>query len=116
MLWATLRQIRSDDPRKRVRAARKLAGNRDPRAIAALVGVLYDADIEVRRAAATSLGECGDPSAVDPLVAVVWDRCSFIQWEASGALARIGLPGVRRLAEGLELADAGLRAVTEQTL
>lgn len=74
---------RSPDAYQRWKAAwglGKLPGNTD-----ALLPLLADPDIDVRREAARSLGRQHDPAAVEPLISALKDPNSFVRrWAAVG--------------------------------
>jgi HEAT repeat protein len=114
MKWLALRQIKSSDPRDRAAAAAKLAGNADPKALAAIVEALNDADINVRRAATLALGEFGSLEAVGYLLRPLWDASLFVQYEAVAALAKIGGPAVQHLSAAMLGGEPQLRALITQ--
>jgi len=114
MKWLAMRQIKSSDPRDRAAAAAKLAGSSDPKALAAIVEALNDADINVRRAATLALGEFGSLEAVGYLLRPMWDASMFVQYEAVTALAKIGGPAVQHLSAAMLGGEPQLRALIAQ--
>ncbi len=67
MLWWDLRQLKSNDESKRIKAIKNLGGSKDARAVEHLIPWLqYESD-QVRAMAAHSLGEIGDKRAREPL-------------------------------------------------
>jgi HEAT repeat protein len=60
---------------------------------AALVPLLSDPDVDVRREAATALARQGDPQALEPLLACLDDPDSFLRITAARALGELGDPG-----------------------
>ncbi|MBI2924279.1 MAG: HEAT repeat domain-containing protein [Verrucomicrobia bacterium] len=92
LLW-TLRQLKSSDWSKRVRAIETLGELQDSRALGPLREALEDADrYLVRQAAAKALGKLGDPTATAPLVAALDDPESLVRAEAALALGRLADP------------------------
>jgi len=92
MLWWTLRQLKSDDPNKRRRAAKKLGEVKDLQAVEPLVTALKDEYITVQLEAVRALGQIGDARAVEPLVAALkkMDIDIVILDAAAEALIKIG--------------------------
>ncbi len=77
-------------------AARKLAAYTEPRAVAALVHALDDADDEVQQYAVKGLARIGDPSAAEALLRprVYRSENPVTRWFAVAALGRLGEPVV----------------------
>lgn len=80
--------VSSTDAYQRWKAAWGLG--RVPGATDALLPLLRDPDIDVRREAARSLGRLGDPAAVPALLEALRDDNSFVRRWAGGALGEIG--------------------------
>ncbi|MDP2309612.1 MAG: HEAT repeat domain-containing protein [Pseudomonadota bacterium] len=95
------RAVASPDAYQRWKAAWGLG--RVPGASEALVPLLRDPDVDVRREAARSLGRLRDPSAVDALLVALRDDNSFVRRWAAAALGEIGDP---RAKEALRAAAA----------
>lgn len=94
MLWWTLRALKSRNPRRRVKAARRLRELRDPRAVRPLVDALSIPDqpgfySHARASMAEALGLIGDQQAVEPLVALLEDASEEVCIKAVKALGRI---------------------------
>ncbi len=66
-----------------------------PGAADALLPLLADADIDVRREACRSLGRTRDPRAVAPLIAALADPNSFVRRWAALGLGKLGEPGAK---------------------
>ncbi len=66
-----------------------------PGSVDALVPLLTDPDIDVRREAARSLGRLRDPAAVTPLLAALRDENSFVRRWAATALGELRDPRAR---------------------
>ena len=58
----------------------------------ALITLLDDPDVDVRRQAVASLGRQGDPQALEPLVRALGDPNSFLRTTAAQALGALGDP------------------------
>lgn len=90
---AAVRDLQSDTPRVRARAAAAL-GDADPDhrddAVEALIPILDDLRAEIRAAAASSLGELGGDAAVRALILVLDDGAPHVRQTAAIALGRIG--------------------------
>ncbi|MDP2314498.1 MAG: HEAT repeat domain-containing protein, partial [Pseudomonadota bacterium] len=84
------RAVASPDAYQRWKAAWGLG--RVPGTSDALVPLLEDPDIDVRREAARSLGRLRDPAAVDALLVALRDDNSFVRRWAASALGDIGDP------------------------
>lgn len=74
MLRWTLRQLQSGSSETRIRAAEKLGNSRNEQVVDALVAVLKDENLDVRKAAAEALGKIGNLRAVEPLAATLQDN------------------------------------------
>lgn len=76
MLWWTIRQLRSQNPKTREQAAKKLAfGKSKPEsAVGPLINALKDANEDVRWWAVVALGDIGDARAVEPLLEILQPR------------------------------------------
>jgi HEAT repeat protein len=76
---------------ERIRAARALGKNRDPRAISPLVGCLRDVDPRVRRCCAEALLQIGSIRSVQAFIERLEDReeSLFTRKVAADALAKI---------------------------
>jgi HEAT repeat protein len=90
MLWLTLRQLKSKDPKAREQAAKALGASKNPQAVEALATALKDAEWEVQVAAAESLEQIGDARAIVPLTAALKDENFRPRWAAIRALGKIG--------------------------
>ncbi len=69
MRWLTSLQLRSRDPQRRARAARRLGAARRPSNVTDLEPLLGDPEVPVRLAAIEALGEIGGEAAAGPLIA-----------------------------------------------
>jgi hypothetical protein len=73
---------------------------RVPGEVPALVRLLDDPDVDVRREAVSGLGRQGDPTAVEPLLGALQDPNSFLRTTAAQALGELGdaraAPALRR--------------------
>ncbi|HZZ43592.1 MAG TPA: HEAT repeat domain-containing protein [Tepidisphaeraceae bacterium] len=67
-------------------------GEKDPRAVEPLVGLLGDSDDEVRAQAAHVLGDCWCLDAHDGLVKLLGDKSPRVRFMAGTALGRVGKP------------------------
>lgn len=91
MLWWTLRQLKSSDPRARKSAAQALVDRPDPRALDGLLQVLGDEHSWVRGTAIEALGKIGDSRALDPLLALFASEQEWsVRVDLVEALGRIG--------------------------
>lgn len=85
--------VAGSDPAAAQSAARQLALRRDPRATAALVGVLGSADREARVSAAVALAACGTMEAVEPLIGALADPDPLVAQAAAVAVENLcGIP------------------------
>ncbi|MBI3303281.1 MAG: HEAT repeat domain-containing protein [Deltaproteobacteria bacterium] len=114
MLWWTLRQLQSKNPKTRERAALKLSECREARAVGPLVAALRDGDYSTQRAAADALGAIGDMRAIEPLVTAFKDE--RVWWAAMDALVRIGPAAVGSLVAALRDRDENVRGRAAQAL
>lgn len=89
MLWWNLRQLKSQNAKRRAGAARKLGDSGAPQAAAPLVAALRDKDKEVRAAAVEALGKIADPRAMEALIETAQKNVS-LRPAALGALGRSG--------------------------
>ena len=85
-----LRNLASDNWKRREAAARALAELDDKESIEALVGALKDPAYEVRRAAAKSLGQLKAREAIEPLIELLGDESSSVRQYAASGLASLG--------------------------
>ncbi len=85
-----LRNLASDNWKKREAAARALAEIDDKDAIDGLLGALKDPAYEVRRAAAKSLGLLKARGAIEPLIELLGDESSTVRQYAASGLASLG--------------------------
>lgn len=116
MLWLTLRQLKSSNALKRMKAAEKLAASQNAQAFEHLVTALSDADFEVRIVSARGLGQFGE-RALEPLVSALKDESSSAREAAIGSLAKIGGQHiVMPLMDSLEDEDGGVRKVAANAL
>lgn len=90
MLWWTLQQLKSKEASTRIKAVEKLAGDDDPKAIEALIGLLGDPDEEVRKSATKAIGESRDANYLRPLVQSLRDRNEHVRANAADALRQLG--------------------------
>jgi len=75
-------------------------------AVAGILPLLKDRDLDVRTHAMRRLVEIGEP-AVDPLLAALADEST--RWPASGALLNIGTPAVRKTVLAVKHRDPAVR-------
>ena len=75
-------------------------------AVAGILPLLKDRDLDVRTHAMRRLVEIGEP-AVDPLLAALADEST--RWPASGALLNIGTPAVRKTVLAVKHKDPAVR-------
>ncbi len=85
-----LRNLVSDNWKKREAAARALAEIDDKEAVNGLLGALKDPAYEVRRAAAKSLGLLKARGAIEPLIELLGDESSSVRQYAASGLASLG--------------------------
>ncbi len=90
---ALRRAATASDAYQRWKAAWGLG--RVPGSVDALVPLLDDPDIDVRREAARSLGRLRDPAAVEPLLEALRDDNSFVRRWAAAALGDLRDPRAR---------------------
>jgi len=90
MLWWTVREARSKDWGKRLRAVRKLSRVGDPRAAAALVVALRGVQVDVRLTAAECLAPRGDQQAVQVAGSALDDGSERIRLKAARLIATHG--------------------------
>ncbi len=80
----------------------------------ALVALLDDPDVDVRRQAATSLGHQADPVALEPLIATLRDPNSFLRTTGAQALGELrdprAIPALRQALEDPVTLVAGAAA------
>jgi HEAT repeat protein len=67
MLWWTLQQLKSANPKARAKAARQLGATGNRKAVPGLIRALTDEDPSVRIDVAGALGALAHPAAVEPL-------------------------------------------------
>ncbi len=90
MLWWTLKQLKSKNPKTREHAAEKLGKSGNAKAVEPLINALKDENDYVSAEATIALGEIGDAHAVEPLIAVLKDENNFLRQKAAEALGKIG--------------------------
>jgi HEAT repeat protein len=97
-------------PKAEVRAmiAHTLSHNVDPRATAALIGALMDADAAVRSAAANALGRYSAPAVADALLRAVEDPSPEVRASAVASLCRL------RVAKAFDAVARALRDPEEE--
>ncbi len=104
-------RIASDEllknPNKSVRAlvAAALAEAADPAAVAPLIKLLDDEDIEVVRQAAAGLGRTGDPRAAEPLFALLQRKPSLRQSVLDAIARSTSAPDIAKLLDGTTTVD-----------
>jgi len=103
MLWWNLRQLRSKDPRTRLRAANKLGESREQRAVEPLLAALSDKEPGVRKAATHALGLIRDELAVKPLISAIKDGDRHVRQAAAQGLGIICDPREDPLAIGSQI-------------
>ena len=89
MLWWTLRQLRSKNPKIRTNAAEKLKAAKDPGVLKPMIPLLQHANPDVRVVAAELLGDLADRRAVEPLIASLRDVNADVRIAAAMALDAI---------------------------
>jgi len=89
ILWWTVRQLRSHNWPKRLRAAKTLARSRHPQAVQLLIPLLKDEQFYVREAAALGLGALGNTHAAEPLLSSLMDIDRRVREAADKALTQI---------------------------
>jgi len=84
---------KGEDPKERVKAAKRLSGNKDPESIAALAGALSDSDAKVRQAAASGLwrSEKAAGPARPQLMKALDDPDPDVVSRVAGALQALGM-------------------------
>ena len=92
-----IRQIKSEDPAERTKAARALGDSKKTEGVAFLVIALQDKNRHVRRAASAALENVRSEEAVVPLCTALKDTDWFVRWNAALALGQIGDKGWRTL-------------------
>ncbi len=90
MRWLTLQQLKSKNPATRLQMVQKLTDSDDEDAVEALINVLADEDLEVRKAAAKGLGKLKTELAVESLIASLRDPQPEMRQIVTGALKAIG--------------------------
>lgn len=90
MLWWIVRQLRSEDPDTRRRAAARLGEKKGRRALQPLTIALKDSEPSVRAVAAWALGQCGGPEAREPLAQALTDPNSEVRSKVATALGWLG--------------------------
>lgn len=95
-----LRNLSSNDWRKREAAANELGEKGSLEAFEPLVAALADPTYNVRRSAAKALGQLGDQRAIDPLIELLGDEDSSVRKFVASALAKLGEDGWRELIRG----------------
>ena len=82
-------ELGSDEPGRRVRAAKHLGRCADERAVEPLVAAMADAHASVRAAGAVAMGRLGDGRAVQPLLEAMGDEAWQVREAAARALGRL---------------------------
>jgi HEAT repeat protein len=86
MLWLTLQQLRSKNPKSRLHAAEKIAALEDPAIIEPLIAILHDSDSSVRITAARALGKYREPWVTDALTNAIQDTDKQVREAIAEAL------------------------------
>jgi HEAT repeat protein len=117
MKWWALYRLKSENPRARLRAARRLAREGDARALAPLVDFLKERDFHVRLAAVEALGWVGGVEAVPHLLAALKDASGEVQCAAARALGEAkSLQAVEPLVELVNDSWVGTREAAKRAL
>ena len=96
----------SGTPQARILAIDEAFARGGESAVAGILPLLKDRDLDVRTHAMRRLVEIGEP-AVDPLLAALADEST--RWPASGALLNIGVPAVRKTVLAVKHRDPSVR-------
>ncbi len=118
MFWLTMRQLKSGTAKARMKAAKELWREANPRALEGLAeAVLNDPDPEVRQVAVSALGRLKIPGRMEPLLKALQDTDSEVIRSALLALRRAPDDGVvNHMVPLLWHRDFGVRASAAQAI
>src|SRR5215471_8741091 len=118
MFWLTTRQLKSGNAKARMKAAKELWREANPRALEVLAeAVLNDPDAEIRQVAASALGRLQVPGRVEPLLKALQDPDSEVVRSALLALRRVANEGVvNHMVPLLQHRDFGVRSSAAQAI
>ncbi len=93
MAWAQVEDLKSEDPKRRAKAAEELGKQKDTGSIEALRGLLKDPDRNVRAEAVAAMVAIGTQHSLGPLVEAARDAEPSIQVLAVDGLVNFYYPG-----------------------
>jgi HEAT repeat protein len=91
--WAQVEDLKSEDPKRRAKAAEELGKQKDTGSIEALRGLLKDPDRNVRAEAVAAIVAIGTQHSLNPLIEATRDAESSIQILAVDGLVNFYYPG-----------------------
>src|SRR5215831_4471767 len=90
MFWLTMRQLKSGPLKVRMKAAKDLWREPNPRALSGLAeALLSDPDAEIRQVAASAIGRLQVPERIEPLMKALADDDPEVIRSALLALRRV---------------------------
>jgi hypothetical protein len=93
MFWWHLHQLKSEDIKTLIKAARKLGKSKNPKAVEPLIALLKNNEPDLQRALAEALGNIGDKRAVESLITLFKNnKDKLIKTTVARALINIGDP------------------------
>jgi HEAT repeat protein len=106
MLWWTLHQLKSSDPKSKIKAARALGSAKERKAVPVLIELLKDENSDLRSAAIEALGAIGHPGSAEGLISALSSPHPSAKGTAehealARALAGLGGAAVRPLIQAL---------------
>jgi HEAT repeat protein len=118
MFWLTARQLKSGGAKARMKAAKELWREANPRALDVLAeAVVNDPDPEIRQVAASALGRLQVPGRIEPLLKALKDPDSEVLRSALLALRRVPDEGVvHHMVPLLQNRDFGVRSAAAQAI
>jgi HEAT repeat protein len=117
MLWWTLWQLKSRNPKTRARALWKLSKIKDSRAVEHLIAALRDRHWLVRKTAVEALGTMEDARVVDTLAELLMDGKADVRQATINVLERFGdKRGRKRLIQDLGDEAFGIRFEAAKSL
>jgi HEAT repeat protein len=92
-VYLPAQDIRSTDPKQRVKAARELGKQASPSAVEQLTPLLSDPEANVRAEAVKAIVQVGTAGSLDPLIQALKDNDSTVQMLAADGIVNYYLPG-----------------------
>src|SRR5215831_3076972 len=118
MFWLTMRQLKSGPLKVRMKAAKDLWREPNPRALSGLAeALLSDPDAEIRQVAASAIGRLQVPERIEPLIKALEDDDPEVIRSALLALRRVTNDKlINHLVPLLRHKNFGVRSTAAQTI